>query len=711
MVDSVEPFIAKIAQELRLESAIVKKLLNLLDSGETIPYIVRHRHDLVGSIKRDTLYQLLEHLQAVYQLSARRKAMLSELREEDRLTAALEKAIQSASSKTELEDLYLPFRQKRRTKALSAKKLGLDTLAMAIIDDPNLEPRTRAGRFINPEKGVATVEAALEGARQVLLEYFSEDAALLKALRQYIWQHAALIVHHSPNEKGRNTRIKQYTNGELVCQIPGHKALALMKGRREETLQLSLDVPNNASFGEQRLATYFSIQQTQRPADLWLMAIVGEAWKSKVYPKLESEVFSRLRERAFESTQRMYAMTYRRRLMAAPAGERVIMGVNSGGRSGVGIAIIDANGQHLDAVTLFPFSTYADRHDAIISLAKLVVTYDVDMIALGDTASAREMDQVLRDLFAMYPDFTLSKVWVNSDGVSTYASSSLANNELSALTSLLRAAVSIARRLQNPLAELAKLSPSALTLGAEQQDMNKKRLNQYLTHVLIDCVNEVGVKLNTAPVSLLKYVSGLDETVAQAVVQHREAHGAFSSRAQLRQAQLLDDKTFEQAASFLIFPQADPSFDETSNLPSDPRPKFKSPARKEGVENLSQLQKDMVLEGRVSQITHFGVFVDVGVHHDGLVHLSEMGHRFVSDPHTVVQSGEVVTVKVLQCDVNRNRLDLTMKSTTPGDSPTRRKPAQPSSKQKKSASVKKSVFNTAMADALSKLKTCPQGSR
>lgn len=772
-----------IANELKVKISQVETAIRLLDDGATVPFIARYRKEATGGLDDTQLRLLEERMYYLRDLEERRALVLQTIREQDKLTTELEQAILSADTKTRLEDLYLPYRPKRRTKALLAKEAGLEPLAQALLQDPTLIPEEHALAFINPEAGIETVDAALEGARQILMELFAEDADLLDQLRNYLWQNAVVtsvgVKNKTKDKKGVANKFADYFSyAEPIHKIPSHRALALFRGRRESVLQLALTLPNDLEYGEKQIASYFKITEQQRPVDSWLMETVRMTWKVKLFTKLELELLSRLRESADEEAIRVFACNLRDLLLAAPAGPQVIIGLDPGIRTGVKVVVVDITGKLLDYTTVFPLAPQNEWHQSIATLAKLAAKYHVNLVSIGNGTGSRDTERLVGDMIKMYPDLKLAKVVVSEAGASVYSASELAAKEFPDLDVTIRGAVSIARRLQDPLAELVKIEPKSIGVGQYQHDVNQSRLVRCLEGVVEDCVNAVGVDVNTASVALLMHVSGLNELLAKNLVQYRDEHGVFINREQIKNVARMGEKTFQQAAGFLRIMNGDNPLDESSvhpeaypliekiladkcvdirqtignrellhsinasdyvdeqyGLPTvsdillelekpgrDPRPEFKTASFKEGVEDISHLHEGMILEGVVSNVTNFGAFVDIGVHQDGLVHISAMTNRFINDPRLIVKAGDIVKVKVIEVDKERRRISLSMrldeeKMSLPPQKKEKppivrsveavKKPVKPHKKiapEKKEPLAKKTIFNTAMADALSKLK-------
>lgn len=773
---------AILAQELKVKVSQIETAIRLLDDGATVPFIARYRKEATAGLDDTQLRLLAERLHYLRELAERRTLILQTIREQEKLTPELEKAILLADTKTRLEDLYLPYRPKRRTKAILAKEAGLEPLANALLQDPALIPEEYAKEFINIELGIETIEAALEGARQILMENFAENADLLNELRQYLWKHGVVtstgVKDKAKDKKGAANKFADYFSyAEPISKIPSHRALALFRGRRESVLQIAFTLPNDVAYGEERIAAHFKIDTQKRPADSWLMETIRMTWKVKLFTKLTLELLSRLRELADEEAIHVFTCNLRDLLLAAPAGPQITIGLDPGIRTGVKVVVVDVTGKLLDYTTVFPFAPQNEWHQAIAQLAKLAAKYQVNLISIGNGTGSRETERLVGDMIKMYPDLQLAKVMVSEAGASVYSASELAAKEFPDLDVSLRGAVSIARRLQDPLAELVKIEPKSIGVGQYQHDVNQSRLARSLEGVVEDCVNAVGVDVNTASVALLTHVSGLNESLAKNLVQYRDENGVFSNREQLKNITRLGEVAFQQAAGFLrimngdnpldascVHPEAYPLVEKILNdkgvdirqaignrevlqsinaadyindqygLPTvcdilqelekpgrDPRPEFKTATFKEGVEDISHLHEGMILEGVVSNVTNFGAFVDIGVHQDGLVHISAMTNRFITDPRAIVKAGDIVKVKVVDVDKERRRIGLSMRLTdekAPAQQP--KKDNTPVAKNveqikrhekpkkiepaKKAPAVKKTIFNTAMADALSKLK-------
>ncbi|MDK2125722.1 Tex family protein [Parachitinimonas caeni] len=716
----------RIADELNARPSQVTAAVQLLDDGATVPFIARYRKEATGGLDDTQLRHLEERLRYLRELEDRRTTVIESIREQGKLTAELEAELLTADNKTRLEDLYLPYKPRRRTKAQIAREAGLAPLADALLADPGLDPAATAEAYISAEKGVADGKAALDGARQILMETFAENAGLLGKLRDHLWSQGeitAKLADESKAEEGAKFS-DYFDHREPVARAPSHRALALLRGRNEGILTIALELPSvdgNHSSGpspcEAMIAREYGIADAARPADRWLLDTVRLAWRAKIFLHLESELLGRMRESAEAEAIKVFGANLKDLLLAAPAGPRATLGLDPGLRTGVKVAVVDATGKLLDTATIYPHQPRNEWNQSIAVLAALSAKHKVELVAIGNGTASRETDRLAHDLMKFHPELKLQKIVVSEAGASVYSASELAAKEFPDLDVSLRGAVSIARRLQDPLAELVKIDPKAIGVGQYQHDVNQSELSRTLDATVEDCVNAVGVDVNTASAALLTRVSGLSASLASGIVAYRDTHGAFSSRTQLRAVPRLGDKTFEQAAGFLrimngenpldasaVHPEAYPVVekilaklqkpvkgligdsgllkkldaneftDDRFGLPTvkdilaeldkpgrDPRPEFKTAAFQEGVEEIADLRPDMVLEGVVTNVTNFGAFVDVGVHQDGLVHISALADKFVKDPREVVKAGDVVKVKVLEVDVKRKRIALTMR--------------------------------------------------
>ncbi|MFN3883739.1 MAG: Tex family protein [Rhodocyclaceae bacterium] len=721
MLPSIE---FRIAADLGVHPNQVAAAVRLLDGGATVPFIARYRKEATGNLDDAQLRALEERLAYLRELEERRAAILASIEEQGKLTPELRDAIENAETKQRLEDLYLPYKPKRRTKAQIAREAGLAPLAEALFSDPTLDPEVEAAKFIDADKGVPDVKAALDGARQILMERFSEDAALLEKLRGYLAEHAFIVssVIEGKEEAGAKFR-DWFAFREPVKSAASHRVLALLRGRNEDVLRLSIKTepelrnPPENSPCIAMIARHFGIEDKGRAADRWLAETARWSWLVKLSLHLETELMGSLRERAEDEAIRVFARNLRDLLLAAPAGPKAVIGLDPGIRTGVKVAVVDATGKLLETATIYPFEPRRDREVSIAVLRALAQKHGVALIAIGNGTASRETDRLVGELIGRHPELKLTKVVVSEAGASVYSASELAAREFPDLDVSLRGAVSIARRLQDPLAELVKIEPKSIGVGQYQHDVNQTKLARALDAVVEDCVNAVGVDVNTASAALLARISGLNTTLAANIVGYRDQHGAFPSREALKNVPRLGEKTFEQAAGFLriphgenpldasaVHPEAYPVVeriladigkgvkevigdarllrslnpekyvDERFGLPTvqdilrelekpgrDPRPEFRTAHFREGVEELTDLEPGMVLEGVVTNVTNFGAFVDIGVHQDGLVHVSALADRFVRDPHSVVKAGDIVKVKVLEVDLPRKRIALTMR--------------------------------------------------
>ncbi|MEK0361789.1 Tex family protein [Pseudomonas sp. CBC3] len=720
---------SRIANELGVRPQQVAAAVALLDEGSTVPFIARYRKEVTGSLDDTQLRNLEERLRYMRELDERRASILASIEEQGKLTPELAREINLADTKTRLEDLYLPYKQKRRTKGQIALEAGLGELADALFADPSLSPESEAERFIDAEKGFADTKAVLEGAKYILMERFAEDADLLAKLRDFLKHNATLSARVVPGKESEGAKFSDYfEHDEVLKNTPSHRALAIFRGRNEGILSITLKVgdeaPGSMHPGEGMIGERFGITNQGRAADKWLAEVVRWTWKVKLYTSLETDLLGELRDKAEDDAIGVFARNMHDLLLAAPAGPRATLGLDPGLRTGCKVAVVDATGKLLDTATVYPHAPRNDWDGTLAILAKLCAKHGVDLIAIGNGTASRETDKLAGELIKQVPGLKLTKIMVSEAGASVYSASELAAKEFPDLDVSIRGAVSIARRLQDPLAELVKIEPKAIGVGQYQHDVSQLKLARSLDAVVEDCVNAVGVDVNTASAALLARISGLNGTLAQNIVAYRDANGAFKSRSELKKVPRLGDKTFEQAAGFLrvmngdnpldasaVHPETyplvkriaadtgrdirslvgDSTFlkkldpakftDETFGLVTigdilqelekpgrDPRPEFKTAEFQEGVEKLSDLTPGMVLEGVVTNVTNFGAFVDIGVHQDGLVHISALSEKFVKDPYEVVKAGDIVKVKVMEVDIPRNRVGLSMRmSDTPGE--------------------------------------------
>ncbi|WP_321335714.1 Tex family protein [Breoghania sp.] len=712
----------RIAGEIGARPDQVSASVELLDGGATVPFVARYRKEATGGLDDSQLRTLEERLIYLRELEERRATILKSVDEQGKLTETLANQIRAADTKATLEDLYLPYRPKRRTKAQIAREAGLEPLADALLEDPMRDPQGEAAGYIDAEKGVADAKAALDGARQILTERFSEDAALVGKLRDHVARTGTVVSRVVEGKEAEGAKFSDYFDySEKWADIPSHRALALFRGRNEGVLSIDLNaepaVDGGLSPAEAMVAGAFGIVDKGRPADSWLVETARWAWRVKIALHLDLDLMGSLRERAEEEAIRVFARNLKDLLLAAPAGSRPTLGLDPGIRTGVKVAVIDATGKLVDTATVYPFQPRNDVEGALAVLGALCQKHKVELIAIGNGTASRETDKLAGELIKRIPGAKPTKVTVSEAGASVYSASALAAREMPDVDVSLRGAASIARRLQDPLAELVKIEPKAIGVGQYQHDVNQTRLARALDAVVEDAVNAVGVDLNTASAALLSRISGLSESLAQAVVEQRNAAGAFKNRKELLKVSRLGPKAFEQCAGFLRIPDGDNPLDASSvhpeaypvaekivkacgrdlrtlmrepgalksldpaeftddhfGLPTvrdifkelekpgrDPRPEFKTASFQEGVETLSDLKPGMALEGTVTNVTNFGAFVDIGVHQDGLVHVSQLADRFVQDPHAVVKAGDIVRVTVLDVDIPRKRIALSMK--------------------------------------------------
>ena len=718
-----------LAGELGVRAEQITATVELLDGGATVPFISRYRKEATGGLDDTQMRQLEERLRYLRELEERRQVVLESIAEQNKLSATLERDVLAADSKQRLEDLYLPYRKKRRTKAQIAREAGLEPLADALLADPTLEPEAQAAGFVAADKDVADTKAALDGAKQILMERFAEDAALVGRLRQRLWDDGILSARVMKGKEQEGAKFSDYfEHDEPLHKAPSHRALAMLRGRNEGVLSLALklegedDLPRHPMEGA--IATHFSLDDQGRAADRWLKEVVRWTWRVKLYTHLESELIGRLRERAEQEAIQVFADNLKDLLLAAPAGPKATLGLDPGLRTGVKVAVVDATGKYVDQATIYPHAPYNRWDASVAELVKLIERHDVELIAIGNGTASRETDKLAADVLTRLSGRRLQKVMVNEAGASIYSASEYAAREFPDLDVTIRGAVSIARRLQDPLGELVKIEPKSIGVGQYQHDVSQVQLGRSLEAVVEDCVNGVGVDLNMASSALLSRVAGLNTTLAENIVAHRDANGRFASRQELLKVSRLGPRTFEQCAGFLriasgknpldasaVHPEAyplveriakahgrdlpsllgDSAFlrtvkpteftDEHFGLPTvtdilreldkpgrDPRPEFRFAEFKEGVETLKDLEPGMKLEGVVTNVTHFGAFVDIGVHQDGLVHISALSQKYVADPREVVKAGDIVSVKVMEVDIPRARIALSMRmSDTPAE--------------------------------------------
>ncbi|MCG8017351.1 MAG: RNA-binding transcriptional accessory protein [Candidatus Thiodiazotropha sp. 'RUGA'] len=762
----------RIADELSIRINQVDAVVGLLDEGATVPFIARYRKEVTGGLDDTQLRHLVERLSYLNELEERREAVLKSVQEQGKLTDQLKASLLAADTKTRLEDLYLPYKPKRRTKAQIAREAGLAPLAEALLNDPGLQPQQEAQAYLNEEKGVADSDAALDGAKQILMEQFAEDAELVGRLREHLWESAQLTSKLVEGKEKEGAKFSDYFDyAETVNKIPSHRALALFRGRQEGILSLELVLPEDeglkaAEMGvaERMIARQMRVHNEGRPADDWLQGVVRWAWRIKIFTHLDNNLKTRLREAAEEEAIKVFARNLHDLLLASPAGPRATIGLDPGLRTGVKVAVIDSTGKVVETVTIYPHVPKNRWQESLKTLADLAAKFNVELVSIGNGTASRETDRLVADLIKQHPKLQLTKVMVSEAGASVYSASEFAAQEFPQMDVSLRGAVSIARRLQDPLAELVKIEPKSIGVGQYQHDVSQSRLARQLDAVVEDCVNAVGVDINTASAPLLNRVAGLSTLMADNVVKFRDQHGAFADRKAILKVPRIGEKAFEQCAGFLrimngtnpldasaVHPEAYPVVqrilaktgremsaligdspflkklsakdftDQTFGQPTvqdiirelekpgrDPRPEFKTATFKEGVENLQDLKSGMILEGVVTNVTNFGAFVDIGVHQDGLVHISALSDKFVKDTREVVKAGDLVKVKVMDVDIPRKRIALSMRLTDEADASRseRSKNSRSEKRQHNTPNTKKRASQApkgAMAAAFAKL--------
>jgi uncharacterized protein len=726
-MDVNQRILTRLADELGVRSQQVSATVALLDEGSTVPFIARYRKEVTGALDDIQLRQLDERLRYLRELEERRAGVVAAIEEQGKLTPELARQLDAADTKQRLEDLYLPFKKKRRTKAQIAREAGLESLADALLANPSLTPEHEAQAYLRPADGdIAAIEdakAALDGAKQILMERFAEDPELIGQLRERLWQEGELSARVLDGKQQEGAKFSDYfEHDEKLAKVPSHRALAMFRGRNEGVLGLAIRLPGEEEApvhpAQVAIARQVGVRDEGRPADKWLSEVVRWTWRVKLYTALETELLGRLREQAELTAIEVFAANLKDLLLAAPAGQKVTLAIDPGLRTGCKVAVVDATGQFVDQATIYPHAPQKQWDQALAELARLVKKHSVSLIAVGNGTASRETDKLAAELVKrMAPEQRLSKVMVSEAGASVYSASEYASRELPDLDVTVRGAVSIARRLQDPLAELVKIEPKSIGVGQYQHDVSQLQLSRSLEAVIEDCVNAVGVDLNTASSALLSRVAGLSTTLAENIVAQRNAKGAFNSRKELLEVSRLGPKTFEQCAGFLRISNAENPLDASAVHPEayrlveqiakhqgrdvkgligdsatlktlkpadfaderfgvftvtdiiaeldkpgrDPRPEFKAAEFREGVETLKDLELGMVLEGTVTNVTHFGAFVDIGVHQDGLVHISALSERFIDDPRSVVKAGDIVHVKVMSVDIPRKRVGLSMR--------------------------------------------------
>jgi len=768
--------INQISEELAVKSEQVAAAVALLDEGSTVPFIARYRKEKTGGLDDTQLRNLDSRLSYLRELEDRRAVIIKSITEQDKLTPELKTKLLAADNKTRLEDLYLPYKPKRRTKGEIAKEQGLEPLANDLFNNPMLNPEAEATKYFNDT--ITDEKAALDGAKFILMERIAEEADLLNKIRRTVRKNGHLESKVIAGKEKEGAKFQDYfEHSELATKVPSHRLLAMLRGRNEGVLQLTLnadpgaEAPVRESHCEAIIAHHFDLNFNQKPADKWLKTVVQWAWKIKISLSVENELMTELREKAEVEAIRVFAKNLSDLLMAAPAGAKTTIGIDPGFRTGCKIAVVDKTGKLLDTATIFPHEPQNHWDKSIRTIEHLARTHKAELIAIGNGTASRETDKLAAEVIKKANELNLTKIMVSEAGASVYSASEFAANEFPDLDVSIRGAVSIARRLQDPLAELVKVEPKSIGVGQYQHDVSQNLLSKSLEAVVEDCVNAVGVDLNTASVPLLTRVSGLNKTLANNIVKFRDEHGRFNNRKELKKVERLGPKAFEQCAGFLKIANGDNPLDASSVHPEaypvvkniiethnravddiianhafltslnandyindsfglltikdivkelekpgrDPRPEFKTATFKEGVEKVSDLQPSMILEGVITNVTNFGAFVDIGVHQDGLVHISSLTDKFVTDPSEVVKAGDIVKVKVLEVDVNRKRISLTMrleeqpkpanankKSPTENRAQQKKAPAQKLNKQNNGAFG--GMVNSAFADAFANAK-------
>ncbi|MCX7067791.1 MAG: Tex family protein [Methylococcales bacterium] len=755
--------IARIATELSVRPQQVSAAVALLDEGSTVPFIARYRKEVTGNLDDTQLRLLAERLIYLRELNDRRNTILNSISTQGKLSPELEQAINEADTKTLLEDLYLPYKPKRRTKAQIAREAGLQPLADVLLANRQLIPTELASQFISADKGVADAASALDGARQIIMEQLSENAELLSELRERVWQKGLIHATVVAGKESEAAKFKDYFDyAEAINKIPSHRALALLRARNEDLLHFTLkpaaDEQPEHDFCTQRVAQRLQITDTTKPADAWLADTARLAWKVKLFSRIDIDLKLKLREAAEQEAIKVFANNLKDLLLAAPAGAKTTMGLDPGIRTGVKVAIVDPTGKLLATSTIYPHPPRQQWDESISTLAKLIQQHQVQLVSIGNGTGSRETDTLVADVMKRHSELKFSKITVSEAGASVYSASELAAKEFPELDVSLRGAVSIARRLQDPLAELVKIEPKSIGVGQYQHDVNQVQLARGLDAVVEDCVNAVGVDVNTASVALLKQVSGLTNSISENIVAFRNEHGAFKNRKQLKKVPRLGDKAYEQAAGFLrvmngdnpldasaVHPEAYPVVEaiiasthksirdligqsqflrtlnpvqftnERFGLPTvtdilqelekpgrDPRPEFKSVEFQAGIEKMSDLKVGMKLAGVVTNVANFGAFVDIGVHQDGLVHISHLSDNFIKDPRDAVKTGDVVKVTVLEVDIERKRIALSMKTAVDASDIKPTRPAQQTVNKTKAIPAQQGTMGNAFAKALRK---------
>ncbi|MCU7836826.1 MAG: RNA-binding transcriptional accessory protein [gamma proteobacterium symbiont of Taylorina sp.] len=763
----LKSIIQRIAEELSVHESQVEATITLLDGGDTVPFIARYRKEVTASLDDTQLRLLDERLIYLRDLDERREVIIKTIAEQGKLTEQLKSTLYEAETKTRLEDLYKPYKIKRQTKAQIAREAGLEALAQSLLDDPQLKPELEAEKYINSDKAITSCKEALDGAKQILMERFAENPELIGNLREYLWNNGVMVSRVVKGQEESGSKFSDYFDTkENLYKMPSHRILALFRGRKEGFLSINTEIEENdlkpaqLCTMEYKIAQFYAIENHDRFADAWLMEVVKWTWRIKIKVSLDMDIKKRLREIAEAAAIDVFGDNLKDLLLAAPAGQKVTLGLDPGLRTGVKVVVVDETGKFLEDSTIYPHAPKRQWDQSIHVLAALAQKYQVKLISIGNGTASRETDKLAADLIKQYPRLGMNKIMVSEAGASVYSASELAAKEFPDLDVSLRGAVSIARRLQDPLAELVKIDPKSIGVGQYQHDVSQVQLSRKLNVIIEDCVNGVGVDINTASIPLLEQVSGLSTTIAANIVSYREQHGAFKNRKQLMKVPRLGEKAFEQSAGFLRVMNGDNPLDASAVHPEtyqlvekialrknrdirkligdtqflkslnpadytdekfgvltirdivqelekpgrDPRPEFKTAEFKDGIEAPKDLKPEMLLQGVVTNVTNFGAFVDIGVHQDGLVHISQLADKFVKDPRDIVKAGDIVTIKVVEVDLKRNRIALTMRLSEKVEAPKKTIAEPIKNKMHKKIAKQPAPENNAMAAAFAKLK-------
>jgi len=765
---------AILAKELNTSPVLINKTIALLDDGATVPFISRYRKDETGGLDDVQLRKLHDRLIYLRELEQRKQVVLKNIEQQNKLTTLLEEKIHSTDSKSVLEEIYRPYMPKRRNKALIAMEAGLGGLAEKLLHNLDSDLISSAKEYINQDKKITTTDEALEGAKQILLEWFSSDADLNTELKDFLWNNA--VLHSSVIEENKQNAIKfsdYFDTVENLKSIPSHRGLAMFRGRNEECLQLQIKIKEKQINSEDtyapinqskncigKILNQFKISSNSKTGK-WLCDIASACWRVKLATRIDTELKLKLREKCDGEAIEVFAKNLSDVLMAAPAGPKNTIGLDPGFRSGVKVAVVNSTGMFLDNTVIYPHAPQNQYAQAIATLHQLIIKYDINLISIGNGTASRETDQLVNDLFQQYPNLNIHKITVSEAGASVYSASELATEEFPDLDVTVRGAISIARRIQDPLAELVKIDPKSIGVGQYQHDVNQIKLSKKLDEVIEDCVNSIGVDINTASMPLLTRVSGLNKTLAKNVIEFRDKNGRFKNRDQLKKVPRLGEKSFEQCAGFLRILGGNNPLDASAVHPEsyqivnsilqtkkvditklignkeilnsihytdfatqleigkqalndilqelekpnrDPRPEFKTANFKTGINDIKNLEENMILEGVVTNVTNFGAFVDIGVHQDGLIHISALSNKFISDPHALIKTGDVIKVKVLNVDIERKRISLSKRLDDKSNSEPGNKPIKPANKKQSSqkSNTLTNAFSQAFANATRK---------